>query len=287
MLMGYPEINSGLRAVLRITGEIYKVKPGYNATKRNRNIGTAKQGHGQENYMTIPESWHVTRTYKETIGNCKKVKRKFASRTLTFLIEENTRNCKHFSSVSDVCEIFKYIPWADWDGLETIIFRQPTKKQEIMSPVWGRLMYFAEIAQVNKPDLARGPTIILEAKQPNDKYTWSTSLGPHDSEELERLKNDGHIIERVGKKYIINTNPDAIRHTQLFRTLIHEIGHWVDYLQKVERPVSKGLDSFEKLNDLYFARSKDEREAFAHRYADELSEKLCKLGVIPFDRIED
>lgn len=263
------------------------MKPGFNATKRNRNIGTAKQGHGQENYMTIPESWHSSRTYKEVIGNCKKVERKFASRTLTFLIEENNSNCEHFCTVSDVCEIFKHIPWADWAGLDTIVFRQPTKKQRIMSPVWGSLMYFAETGQVNKPDLAKGPTIILEAKQPNDKYTWPTSLGADDTEELERLKNDGHIIERIGKKYIINTNADATRHTQLFRTLIHEVGHWVDYLQKVERPVAKGLDSFDMLNDLYFARPRDEREAFAHRYADELREKLYKTGIIPFDRIED
>ena len=73
----------------------------------------------------------------------------------------------------------------------------------------------------------------------------------------------------------------------MFRTLLHEVGHWVDYLEKVERPEAAGVESFDTLNDRYFSRPKQEREAFAHRYADELGNKLKKFGLLPFDRIED
>ncbi len=38
-------------------------RPGWNATRRNRNIGTARQGHGQDNRMVIPSNWQDLRRY--------------------------------------------------------------------------------------------------------------------------------------------------------------------------------------------------------------------------------
>ena len=95
------------------------------------------------------------------------------------------------------------------------------------------------------------------------------------------------VITRVGSKYIIQTDEKSTRNTQLYRTIIHEVGHWVDYLEKVERPEANGVESYAVLNDRYFSRPRQEREAFAHRYADELGDKLKKFGLIPFDRIDD
>ena len=210
-----------------------------------------------------------------------------AGRKLTFLIEENSGGCIHACSVADVCEIFKCTPFADWDGLETIVFRQPSKKQRILNSVWGRMYYYATIGRSTGKYLAESPAIFLEAQPKGGKLVWSTSLTPEDTEELQRLREDGHGISRVGRKYIIQTNEKSTRHTQLFRTLLHEVGHWVDYLEKVERPEAAGVESFDTLNDRYFSRPKQEREAFAHRYADELGNKLKKFGLLPFDRIED
>lgn len=263
------------------------MRAGYNPTRRNRNIGTAKQGHGQNNEMVIPTSWHTDRLAQETIGKFTKVEKKLAGRNLTFFIEENSGGCVHSCSISDVFQIFKNIPFADWAGLETIVFRQPSKKQRLLNPVWGRMYYFAQIGQKIGKHLAEGPAIFLEAMPIDSKIVWSTSLDPERAEELQRLEGDGHVLERVGKKYVIRTSANAIRNTQLFRTVIHEVGHWVDYLQKVERPGDKGLEPYEILEDRYFSRPKQEREAFAHRYADELAQKLKELGIIPFDQIED
>lgn len=258
-----------------------------NPTRRSRNIGTSKQGHGQNNEMVIPQSWHTDRLAQQTIGKFKKVEKSLAGRKLTFLIEENSGGCIHACSVADVCEIFKNIPVADWDGLETIVFRQPSKKQRILNSVWGRMYYYATIGRSTGKYLAESPAIFLEAQPKGGKLVWSTSLTPEDTEELQRLREDGHGISRVGRKYIIQTNEKSTRHTQLFRTLLHEVGHWVDYLEKVERPEAAGVESFDTLNDRYFSRPKQEREAFAHRYADELGNKLKKFGLLPFDRIED
>ena len=237
--------------------------------------------------MFIPQSWHTDRLAQETIGQFKKVEKDLGGRTLTFFIEENSGGCEHFCSVSDVFEIFKNIPFADWAGLETVVFRQPSRKQRILNPVWGRMYYFAQIGQKVGRHMTEGPAILLEAMPKYSKIVWSTSLDPDKAEELQRLEEDGHILERVGKKHIIQTNPNAIRHTQLFRTVIHEVGHWVDYLEKVERPGDQGTEPFDVLEDRYFSRPKQEREAFAHRYADELGNKLKASGIIPFDRIED
>jgi hypothetical protein len=63
---------------------------------------------------------------------------------------------------------------------------------------------------------------------------------------------------------------DSVRSTQLYRTLLHEIGHHVDYSH------SKGE----------FARKPaSEKETFAHKYAYKLRAQLEKRGVIPFERM--
>ncbi|TIY08076.1 MAG: hypothetical protein E5V18_07505 [Mesorhizobium sp.] len=114
---------------------------------------------------------------------------------------------------------------------------------------------------------------------------WPTALDPEDSAELKRLRLDGHHVSRVGSKHVVASSSVSVRATQLYRTLLHEIGHWADWLEKVEIPSDQGED-YSKLADLYSSRSKSELEAFAHRYADNLRKTLEKKGVIPFSRIE-
>ena len=49
--------------------------------------------------------------------------------------------------------------------------------------------------------------------------------------ELDRLRADGHSVRLDRRHWLIEPNAAALRHTQLFRTLLHEIGHHVDYRQ--------------------------------------------------------
>jgi len=81
--------------------------------------------------------------------------------------------------------------------------------------------------------------------------------------------------------------PAVAREVQLYRTILHEIGHWVDYLQKVDIPSDRPGADWSELWDRYWQRPTREREAFAHRYADEAGAAHRATGAVPFDRRDD
>jgi hypothetical protein len=160
----------------------------------------------------------------------------------------------------------QYAPPSDFGGVDFIMLRQPKRKEEIISPVWGRIAYFAEIGAY------QGRAIFLEALNPSMPIRWTKSLEPDGQQELERLRGDGHEIITTRHDHKINVNMESIRATQLYRTLLHEIGHSVDY------------DS----NQVAFDRKSSlDKEAFAHQYAEKLEERLVRFGVIPFARMFD
>lgn len=71
---------------------------------------------------------------------------------------------------------------------------------------------------------------------------------------------------------------DSIRNTQLYRTVIHEIGHFVDWRN------SWGDEEAETAFD---TKTSHDKEAFAHAYAERMGERLKRFGVIPFECIFD
>jgi hypothetical protein len=178
--------------------------------------------------------------------------------------------------------MLQLLPPEDIQGLNTIIFRQPTRKQESIAPNWGRLAYSAELSIDGCPPKIFGPSIFLEAHPEAKEFSWRKDLSPDAQAELDRLRRDGHQVIEKKREWMISSDPVAIRNTQLFRTLLHEVGHWVDYLEKVERPLRENPDAFDQLSDLYHARPRSEKEAFAHRYANEQARRLAGLGLIPF-----
>lgn len=255
-----------------------------NPTRRSRNIGTAKQGHGRSNALVIPARSDGAH-WLDRIGDHRVDDRVIANRTVRFIIEANAVDCIHPCTVDDVARILEALPQSDLAGLAAFVFRQPTRKQLILSPAWGRLLYYSEITTAKGKSLAKGPVIFLDATQVNKPLIWSTSLDQDDSEELDRLRADGHNVQRSGRRFSISVTAASARNTQIYRTLLHEIGHWFDWLSKVEEPAAKGGDR-ESLERDYFARPKAERELFAHRYADAQRMLLEEKGHIPFDRIE-
>jgi len=202
-----------------------------------------------------------------------------------FVVEENHGACVHACTIEDIRHVLTNIPLTDWEGLDTFVLRQPTRKQRLLRPVWGRMFYCADLGLPGRRAIRLGPAIMLEAVDCSAKFKWLSALDPDDQAELERLKNDGHRINREGHHFTFTMTPTAVRATQLYRTLLHEIGHWVDYLEKVERPAKAGAGQYEELSEAYFRRPNQEREAFAHRYADATRERLMKFGVLPFDPI--
>jgi hypothetical protein len=256
----------------------------YNSTRRNRNIGTFKQGHGANNRMVIPKLAAAYRGCTAEIGSHAKINRTVNGRDITFIVEQTTGGCNHACTVDDIQFILSYVPTADWVGLNTFVLRQPTRKGRMLNPVWGRLFYHADLVFGGSSIVKSGPTLFLEACKIDRPIKWSTSLDRETGDELDRLRADGHRIDRIGKQYVISMDLASIRATQLYRTLLHEIGHWFDWLEKVETPSAHGED-FSAVLDRYFARPQNEREAFAHRYADNLRDILSGNRVIPFERI--
>lgn len=109
-----------------------------------------------------------------------------------------------------------------------------------------------------------------------------------DQKEFLRLKEDGHIFTESKRDFVSELKPQSSRNTQLYRTLLHEFGHYVHYLNVVLRTEQneEDYDSYEKRNDYYFSLPKVEKEKFAHQYANNLKKKLIDHKIIPFERID-
>jgi hypothetical protein len=261
------------------------MRAGFNPARRNRNIGTAKQGQGRNNRLVVPDICLRGRRWAEQLNPHQKIQRLVSGREVVFLVEEAHAACIHACTVEDIRQVLANIPLPDWEGLDTFVLRQSTHKQGLLRPAWGRMFYSADLGLPGRKTLRLGPAIILEAVDCSAKLKWRSALDPDDQAELARLQNDGHRVVREGNHYVSSMTPNSVRATQLYRTLLHEIGHWVDYLEKVERPAEKGIGSHAELSTAYFRRPKQEREAFAHRYAEATRERLKKFGVFPFDSI--
>src|SRR5271154_4461916 len=119
------------------------MKSGYNAIRRNRNIGTAKQGHGRVNTMTIPLVCNAERIWWENLGPHTMAKHFVGSSEITFLVERTREDCVHACTVDDVCHMLSLIPAPDLKSLDTVVLRQSTRKQWLVSPGWGRIAYSA------------------------------------------------------------------------------------------------------------------------------------------------
>jgi hypothetical protein len=251
-----------------------------NPTRRSRNIGTAKQGHGQDNRLRIPDT--AAGFYIREIGQHARFQREIRGRAVTFLVEETLQGWLHPCSVDEMSRLLEYFDPDHWDGLYTFVLRQPTRKQHLLEPIWGRISYDTDIASRQGQILASGPTLFVAAIEEDAVHRWPASLGPNDKRELERLRKDGHKIDFDGRYHLVRVSRSSARNTVLYRTIPHEIGHWVDWLQQVARPADRGQD-YGELADLYFARPSAEREAFAHRYASEWIDKLRAEGVVPFE----
>ena len=133
------------------------MRAGWNPIHRNRNIGTPKQGHGQDNRLVIPKSWPDDRVFWEVLNHPVAIPRIVGNCELTILVEPPRPKCFYPCTIDDVSSVLALVPQADLAGIGLIIFRQPTRKQAQISTVWGRFL----------PDAAPGPdsgtAICLEA----------------------------------------------------------------------------------------------------------------------------
>ncbi|MEO0933276.1 MAG: hypothetical protein AAFY21_05785 [Cyanobacteria bacterium J06641_2] len=255
--------------------------PGYNPTRRNRNIGTKHAEYGQDNKLVIPWAWADNRIFYERLVDPVVVEIQVGSVSKHVIIEPTIKGFIHACTVDDIQRLLELIPVEHINDITAFVLRQPKRKEQILSSVWGRLVYSSDVCGFS------GPTVYLEAQNFEQPLKWSKSLTPEGAKELERLREDGHVVVTDKRQHIINSTLDTIRNTQLYRTLPHEIGHYVDYLTKVEEPSKDNFDLWSVLNDKYHSRPSQERESFAHRYADEFRKQQIAIGAIPFERVFD
>ncbi|WP_426481644.1 hypothetical protein [Chryseobacterium sp. R2ACT005] len=256
----------------------------YNQTRRNKNIGTKKQGYGQDNKLTISSLYGNLKSFYEKLTDYQKETRIINNHEFTFVVEKTRKNSIHPCSVNDIQRIIEQIPVKDYGELKFIILRQPKRKEEILSPVWGRLIYSFDF------EGEYYPAIILDAIDTEKQLSWSKKQTIEDKQEFERLKADGHIFTETKRNFIVELIPETARSTQLYRTLPHEFGHYVHYLDVVERPGNNDddidYDTWEKRIDFYFRISKSEKEKFAHTYAEKFKNKLIDENQIPFESVD-
>lgn len=236
-----------------------------NPTRRNRNIGTAKSGHGQNNKLVIPTRVHPNWIpYHEHLKNYICIEREINGQKIIFFVEKVRKGYIHACTIDDIEHVLSFVPKDDLEGIELIILRQPKQKEEIISLVWGRLVFYAEIGN------HFGRAIVIESVPHTKSMRWTKLLSTDEMEELKRLVSDGHKVETTKKYHVLHSTLESVRATQLYRTLLHEIGHHVDY----------------KKNEYIFDRKPGkQKEVFAHKYAEKLGNEIKKKGIIPFERI--
>lgn len=240
------------------------MKSGHDARRRNRNIGTAKSGRGQDNRLVISICDPQSVYYYESLKSYSAVTREINAKPIAFIVEKTRADSYHACTVDDIAHVLRAIPPTDLEGIDLIVLRQPKRKEEILRPLWGRVGFYVEIGKHH------GRAIFIEAISLSKPMRWSKSLVPDVEIELQRLERDGHEITSTKRHHIVSSSVESVRATQLYRTLLHEIGHHIDY--------SRNPEAFDR-------KIPHEKEAFAHRYADALQEELLKKKVIPFERL--
>lgn len=235
-----------------------------NPIRRNRNIGTAKQGFKKQNRFDIPCYYlRESKIYWEKLTDYKKIERQINGWDFTFIVEKTKKDYFHACTIEDLEMILQHIPSAYYQDLRTIILRQPKRTETVFSSVWGRLVFYYEFESTSFP------AIILEAVKSENKLRWSRKLDVDTQKELERLRNDGFEFIETKRNYEIDLTLENVRNTQLYRTLLHEIGHYVQYCEDEEK--------FDQLPTA-------EKEIFAHNFADKLKLELEQKNLIPFPR---
>lgn len=242
------------------------MRPGWNPTRRNKHAGTKAHGHGSSNAFVIPQSWHAPKCYFEKLTSYVLVARTVGTRELRFLVEPTRPDWFYPCSIDDICAILSHCSAEELAAFDFIVLRQPTRKQRILAPVWGRAIYTFDI------DKFSGAAIVIEA-QSLAPIVWSRSIDPESARELDRLRADGHQVRMTRRGVEIHVTPLSMRNTVLHRTLLHELGHHVDYNRSTE--------------EQWRSKSRTEKEDFAHRYALALYEQVSKGGQVPFAPIVD
>jgi len=122
--------------------------------------------------------------------------------------------------------VLSYCPANDLEGLNLIILRQPKRKEEIFRPCWGRLIYqFEYNGELQPANILEAINLSMDRELKS--VLKKSMISPFYKKELLFLQAEGHEVIDMGRSIIVRTTFQAAKNTQLYRTLLHEIGHYV------------------------------------------------------------
>ncbi len=253
----------------------------WNPTRRNRNIGTVKSGHSQNNRLVVPDRWSGFKVFWEHIVSPVACPVVVKGHRLTILVEPPAIGSIHSATPQDIIKILGLVTQEHLEEIDVVVLRQPKRKEEILRPVWGRFVYYADLGKYS------GAGVYLEAIPLNAVIKWNNKLTPFYKKELQALDSDGHEIECVKRGYKIKTTPNSVRRTQLFRTLPHEIGHAVDYLEHSINPSVEAAteDESDLIRRTFNSKPTLDKEEYANRYAKDFYDRNSDM--LPFERVFD
>lgn len=244
------------------------MKPGWNPIRRNKNIGTKKSGHSKTNLFYTPgkaDELILKNINSQSVITVNGLE-------FSFIVEELYDEYMHCCTADEISKVLSFIPQCDLEGLRFIILKQPTKKEEMLRPCWGRVIYNFSY---NKKS---GSAIILYAINIEKEIFWRNSLNPQGIRELENLKDEGHLVFMEGKNIRIKSSFNSAKMTQLYRTLFHEVGHLIYFKNFIKE---HNNTDFAGICELYFKRPVEQREDYAITYASHIRKRLLTENLIP------
>lgn len=228
----------------------------------------------------VPQRWADCRVFFERLDTPVIVPVGVKGHPITFIVEPTKSGYVHASTPEDIMTVLDLFELEHLEEIGLVVLRQPKRKEEILRPVWGRFVYYADLGRYS------GPAIYLEAIKRHAVMKWGKQLDPYEKRELRSLESDGHRIVQTRRGYDVHTTPSAVRNTQLYRTLAHEVGHAVDYLDHSLRPSTAANSDAESeyIDNRYLSKPTLDKEEYAHRYSREFLTKWVAEGRIPFSR---
>lgn len=230
----------------------------------------------------VPRGREWWRSYAKGLRDYVQVHRTINGKPLQFLIEPVETGYVHPCTPDDVVELLELLPIQAVAGpypLQAVVMRQAPKKESILRGAWGRFCPYVDLGPV------AGAVIFLEAAKPYNEISWGAKLDLECQGEVRRMDA---LLERVpgkGKEHRYKMGFAGLRRWVLYHTLIHEVGHWMDYRRMVVWPSERGEIEESDGIDAYWRRPLAERESFAHRFSDEWRDELSRRHRgIPFEQ---
>lgn len=248
-------------------------------TRRNRNQGTKRRGYKRRVAYGVPSARGGFDG--DALIGPRVVVESFVG-PVSLVVCPTRSDAVHACTPADIESMLARLSLEWLAELRFVVLAQRTRKREVLGATWGR--YFRSL----RVGATTGPAIVLDAQPRSLEFHWGKRLDPDDQRELDRLRAAGHRVSDDGARWRIECTAESVRATQLFSTVLHELGHHVD-VQRHRRGALAGLSELDEDGRLeaYRRRPAREREEFAWRFAAEQRSELEARRAIPFDRFED